>query len=95
MQVETAGDEKEQECGPRAAIPVPPSPSAAGNVGRRHYATFADDNETEEEQIVSHCYEIPNPIAISSLWAGKIYAVLKHNVSQPKAAPLLRLTLNR
>lgn len=84
MQVETAGGEKEQECGPRATIPVPPSPSAAGNVGRRHYA---EDNKTEEE--------IPEPIDIPSLWAGKIYAVFKPNVSHPKAAPLLRLTLNR
>lgn len=74
---------------------MPPSPAVAGNVGRRHYATFADDREIEKEQIVSHCYEILNPIDLPSLWAGTIYAVLKHNVSQPKTAPLLRLTLNR
>ena len=62
----------------------------AGSVGRSHQATFSDENEIEEGHIVSHCYEIPNPINRYSVpLASKNYIALKHNVSQPRAASLV------
>ena len=69
-QVGMAGGEKDQECEPRAAIPAPPSPCGSHSC-RSHPSTFAGENEIEEQQTLSYCYEIPNPAHASSR-LGKI-----------------------
>lgn len=66
-QVGMAGGEKDQACEPRAAIPAPPSPGGS-HCCRSRPSIFAGENEIEEEQTLSYCYEIPNPEHASSTW---------------------------